>query len=822
MRKITNILQGFILVLLATSCLDRGLKTSDSGQSEDRVIKIVAHHADDDTKTTLAVGGSVLWMPQDSISVFYGNPYVNHSYGKCVADITSPSSVASFYGLVPDKTSFTEEDQQGSGAYYYAFYPYKTDVRYSGVSIYYTFPSLQFAKKDSFGETFFPSAARSRDFEMYFYNVCGGIKITVAKEGVRKIKLRSNAGERISGDGSVSFDENGRPYCDLWNGNGTFIDFVAPDGGFEVGEPYYIVIPPVTFSQGFTLTFMTDDETAVKVVDRTVEIKRSVFSKMTEADKDADYEKEPSLVDMLAGENGKYWLWDIQTETDGSSWGSGVHRGSAYEADNNVVPNKSWGNSPDELTEEDSAFQYMFIDRDLNCISYSEDGKELRRGKITVDGFSRINRADGWSLGTFMTDAPAILHPRIYGPELTDFDILRLTEGDMILSRTAEEVNSDGDIYYYWWRFRSIDRQTFEKGFPTGISLDKTSIEVYQGDSFELKATITPEDRSFWGVQWSRGDNQIWRQSPGHYYVSTGNEVENTKVVVKTAGGLMAECEVTVRDRIPVQEITLEPNHLELIQEESAQLTAIVLPENATLQDVVWESENPEIATVDQTGLVTAVSQGWTNLRAITDGGRTWAWCGVYVRSNSVEGIRFEEYYYEMYPGDKQTLVATIYPETAKNKNILWYSYDENIAKVDDKGEVTAVSPGWVRVRATSEENAYEAYCNINVKPVNVTGVMLDKESVEMFVGDRVALTATVLPENATDKSLSWTVDKKNVVTVDRNGYVKAIGSGNVTVTVKTVEGGFTASCTISVRSNGVDPGIGDWGDGEKHDGSAE
>lgn len=802
-----------------SSCVKDITKRLVQEKIEDEYITIVARHSEDETKTVLSEGGSVLWLPHDSISVFYGSDYMNSRNLKCVANNTSPASVTTFVGKVPAKEFYTEE-QAGEG-YYYAIYPYRPESYFSGGFIYYSFPSIQYAKKGTFNADLFPSVARSKDLEMSFYNVCGGIKLSVTKEGVRKINIKSNAGEIISGGGNIWIEENNRPRSSLWESNQTSIDLIAPEGGFEVGQPYYIIIPPVTFSEGFTMTFMTDTETAVRNVDKTVEIRRSVFSKMTNADQDVMYEKQSTLVEMLAGTDGeKYWFWDTTSDYEGHPWGAGGNYGNGYLADNGFVPDKWWGWSLRDLYSDSNLFEYMKIDSDLNCISYYENGNEIRRGKITVDGFSRVNRADGWSLGKFSTDSAAILHPNIHGgPEIKEFDILYVSDDQMILAKNSESTKNGSGGEYFWWRFRSVDKNTFMKGKPTSISFDKTYVDVYQGDDIRINAKIYPEELSYWGIEWITEGNLSYYSEPGHYYAS---ESGTSKVKVRTAGGLTAECEVIVRPRIPVEEFRLDRYHVEMIEEDTVRIYATVLPENATLRNVTWESQDTNIATVDSTGLITAVSPGWTNIIAYSDGGRRSEWCQIYVRSNSVEGINLDQYHIDMYPGDKSTIYAEIYPETAKNKRILWESYNTDIATIDESGTVTAVAPGWTQIRAVTEENGYEAYCSINVMPVAVTGITLDKEEVEMFMGDKLQLTASVMPENATNKNVVWTTDKSNIVTVERSGLVRAVGSGRVTVTARTAEGNYTATCTITVRSNGVDPGIGDWGDGDNNSGDAE
>lgn len=736
MKKLYITILGLLSVLSLVSCQVEESLFSGEEIIEETTITIVGHHADGDTKSVLGEGGSVLWMPHDSISVFYGNEWTNGWNLKCISDNTSPAGTVSFVGTIPAKEFMPEQYDN----YYYAFYPYKSNNYFSGGQVEYDFPAVQFAKKDSFGAKCFPSYARSTNLEMFFYNVCGGIKLTVTKEGVKTISLRGNSGESISGRGSVHF-ENDRPRGEIWydsDPEDKTITLIAPEGGFEVGAAYYLVIPPTIFAEGFTMTFLTDTEKAVRVVNKRVEIQRNVFSKLTDADKSVEYEALPSWQEMLVGPGGKkYWFWDFTGDRNGIVCGAGHSNveGYGYLLDGGVIPGDHWGSDA-----EDETFHYMVIDDKFNCVTYSETGEEIRRGKYSVDAYSSSYRKDGWGLGKFVTDGDAIPRPwGFYGSSKPlDYEILYLSDDQLILGRICDMTDWDGTPYYDWWRFRSVDEETFKKGLPTSISLDKTRVEVYQGYWFDLTASITPEDCSFWGIKWLCEGNLGRNDQPGWFYAYEEDQVGPAMVAVETAGGLRAECEVIIKYRKRVESFSIDPTEMELRPGDTARINAIFAPEDASIKDVRWESFNHDIATIDSTGLV------------------------------------------------------------------------------------TAISPGFVQLRATSLDSGHEAWCNVNVLTIPVTGVTLDKETAEMEIGDRMTLVATVLPENASNKTVTWTADKNNVVTVDSNGVVKAIGSGRVTVTATTNDGHFVASCRILVKSDGMEPGIGDWGDGDHDSGTAE
>ncbi len=147
-------------------------------------------------------------------------------------------------------------------------------------------------------------------------------------------------------------------------------------------------------------------------------------------------------------------------------------------------------------------------------------------------------------------------------------------------------------------------------------------------------------------------------------------------------------------------------------------------------------------------------------------------------------------------------LIATVFPENAINKNVKWSSDNLDVATVSENGTVTAIAPGTAQVTVTTEDGRYSVTCTVTVV-IPVESVSLDKETATMEIDDTLTLIATVLPENATNKNVKWSSDNKSVATVSENGIVTAIDSGTAEITVKTIYGGHTAKCVITVGGNG-------------------
>ena len=156
--------------------------------------------------------------------------------------------------------------------------------------------------------------------------------------------------------------------------------------------------------------------------------------------------------------------------------------------------------------------------------------------------------------------------------------------------------------------------------------------------------------------------------------------------------------------------------------------------------------------------------------------------------------------------GDTATLTATITPSNATNPNVTWSSNPSGIVTItpdtsdSKKATITATGTGTTTITATAADGSGEkATCTVTVTQP-VTSVSLDKTSLELTEGETAQLNATVEPDNASNKSVTWASSNSAVATVDQNGNVEAVGAGTATITVTTEDGNYTAACTVTVE----------------------
>ena len=170
----------------------------------------------------------------------------------------------------------------------------------------------------------------------------------------------------------------------------------------------------------------------------------------------------------------------------------------------------------------------------------------------------------------------------------------------------------------------------------------------------------------------------------------------------------------------------------------------------------------------------------------------------------SVTGVSLNQSALTLTEGDTVQLTATVEPANATNKGVTWSSDDETVATVDTDGNITAVSAGTATITVTTADGNKTAACavTVNADTVPVTGVTLSQTQASLYSNrtpNTLTLTATVAPDDATNKAVTWISSNSTVATVDANGVVTAVAPGTATITVTTTDGSFTATCTVTV-----------------------
>jgi len=259
---------------------------------------------------------------------------------------------------------------------------------------------------------------------------------------------------------------------------------------------------------------------------------------------------------------------------------------------------------------------------------------------------------------------------------------------------------------------------------------------------------------------------------------------------------------------VPVTGISLNMTEDILTVGETLELSAAITPAHASNQSLQWASSNPAVATVTGSGQVTALAPGISIITATTtDDSKLSATCAVTVEAAdvAVEGVTINNPIDNMDVNSTYQLNATIMPTNTTNQAVTWTSSNSAIAAVTGTGLVEALNPGTATITVTTADGGFFATCTVTVNAVEaaVKGVTLNPSSVSLPVNGKVLLTASISPINAADQAVTWTSSNSSIAAVTGSGLdglVRAIKPGTAIITVKTIDGGYTATCEVIVK----------------------
>ena len=335
-----------------------------------------------------------------------------------------------------------------------------------------------------------------------------------------------------------------------------------------------------------------------------------------------------------------------------------------------------------------------------------------------------------------------------------------------------------------------------------GLTFGKTQMNMMKGQIMDLKPIFTPADATDRGVTWNSSNQNVATVDTKGSVTAVGPG-ETVITGIAEDGGFTAKCNVSVA--VPSIGVVLTRSDIEVMEGDDYQLVATVFPEDTTNKAVNWTSSDPLVATVDETGLVTAVSQGNAQITASAMNGNYTAVCAVTVKARkiSVTGVSLSQNVMRLIEGESGMLVATLIPANATNKNMVWTSSSINIASVDIDGKVRAISSGAATVIVSTEDGGFFSTCQVIVDPapVSVTGLALDKNETVIDVGSTETLKATIMPKNASVKEVIWSSTDPEIVRVDDEGNITGIAPGTAQVNATSAQGGFTDVCTVTVHA---------------------
>ena len=263
---------------------------------------------------------------------------------------------------------------------------------------------------------------------------------------------------------------------------------------------------------------------------------------------------------------------------------------------------------------------------------------------------------------------------------------------------------------------------------------------------------------------------------------------------------IIGACEQKEQE-VAVSSVSISQPSAEMVIGETLQLKAVVAPSNATDKEVVWASSKQSVASVSESGLVSALSEGSSTITA-TAGGKVGS-CTITVVKGfvAVSSIELNKKTLTLTEGDVFVLEATVKPDDATDRTITWNSSNSEVATVGNDGKVMAIKEGEAKITAKAGDITAECPVIVEKKVIPVLAVVLSDESLDMVIGDEYKLNVTITPDDATDKTATWTSSAPTVASVN-DGVVSALSEGIAVITVQV--GDKKDACSVSVTKRKI------------------
>ena len=811
---------------------------------ESRVMTFTAGLADEaDTRTQFefvdASTFNVQWSPNDAINIFYGD--AGSTPGSRFESLnTEPAETATFTGTI---NSFTGLDESGEVYQFWGVYPYSTDNRCDGESVQVGLPTIQNAVAGNIDSNTTLMVAKASGLALPFYNVWAVFRVRLTNTDIKSITLRGNNGEIMSGRVSVTMGSDGKPVWTSIPGQGkTYVTLKAPEGTtLQNGQDYYIAFLPQTFSNGFTFSFhKSNGEFGSYKITSSQTLERS---------------KRYNLLNKDGGTNVNYFGYvdmgnGLKIATVNIGGDSPTDKGDKFAwGETTTKSNYSWINylwgTQDAITKYTLADGRTVLEPqdDAATVICGEDWRtptEQEMRTLFNQNLYDIVYGDGYI--TITSKDPPHEHITLYASNIAPnymVDYWTSTYMDSSYNPNcnawAVRINSSSQTYSFYGGLRIYGypiRPVFSRVFVSGVSLNKSTLELIAGRCETLVATITPSDASKPGIQWTSSDDAVATVDENGTVTAIA---AGTATITATAldGGSTATCAVTVKP----EWVEMGPGHEWATCNVGAELPTdagdrFAWGETTPKESYSWvnyrwltpnyitkyQAEDNNYQALWYTGYAGAFNgDGITILEPEDDAAaENWSsewqmptrseWQWLYDHSemvatmeNGVPGVRVTS----TVPGYTQNSIFLPYGTQGLNcANGGYWSSSLRVEKTETahKMSIANGADGWTALWFDTREKGYMVR-PIRVPSVRVTGVTLDQSSIFFpWIRKTQTLTATVTPANAAMPDVVWNSSDPDVATVSLDGVVTAVSFGEATITATTVDGEMTASCEVTVQ----------------------
>ncbi len=328
------------------------------------------------------------------------------------------------------------------------------------------------------------------------------------------------------------------------------------------------------------------------------------------------------------------------------------------------------------------------------------------------------------------------------------------------------------------------------------VSVDKKAVGV--GGTAQAEAVFTPADATIQEVVWSSLTPKIISVSETGEITGLAKGNGRVKATAADGSGKTAEAAISVQ-QLP-EDIILTSKGDTLFVGGSITVTAAVQPSTANNKKVTWSSSDPAVATVSKEGRVTGKSRGTVVITCAAEADPAVTAQIVLTVGQQVTAIKPDAKTVTVPVGAQLVLGWTVEPADANNQSVTFASSASRIASVDEYGVVTGLARGEATITLKAADGSNRT-ASVKVTVAQMPeSVSIKQSSVFVYTGRNTTLTATVLPANANNKRVTWSVVDPSVATVNKEGRVTGVKAGVTTVICASEEDPtLTAFCVVNV-----------------------
>ena len=803
-----------------------------------------------DSRTLVKEDNKIWWSPSDSIRIFYGS----QASGKFRSSNDNAVAVTKFTGTFDSAIGGIETGQNPLS--FWGVYPYSEESVCDDASVTLRFPTEQEAVEGSFAPGAFPTVAKSDNLGLSFWIVGGGVRFTVERTGIRRAVFRSADGSPVSGVARVSFDDYGLPVVTDVSAPVDSVVVLAPKSGFVPGKAYFATMLPVTHKSGMRISVKTAITRGNGLLAKDISVRRAVFGRLDKIDSALEYVSDmpvPEMIDLglsvkwasfnLGAESpeeyGEYFAWGETEPKADYSW-------STYKW--------CYNGSSSKLTKycTDASYGYNGFVDDKGVLDPEDDAATANLGgkwrMPTYNEWRELINNCSWTSATL--------------GDVKGVKVMQVSTGNWIFLPFAGYCSGKSAYSNYSFYLASLKyllNQTNARGLymrsslgastswygitpgysirpvygdfihVTNVSLDKNKLTLAVGGSGKLTASVVPGNASESAVIWKSSDESIATVNEG---VVTGVAAGTATITVKSAdGGCFATCTVSVSNRVYVPEAVdlglpsgLKWASFNLMASAPEEVGAYYAwgetepkvnyswstykwckGSNKTMTKYCTESAYGNNGYTDDKGFLYADDDAASVLlggdwRMPTSAEWQELWNNCNRTSATVNGVT----------GYKLSGKKDGYTNKSIFLPAAGYKTGTSISEASSmfywSKSLYSLEPYYaLGLRYTSYSSSGSRSSGFLVRAVKgdwipVTGISLDKSSATLTTGGTVKLSAALAPSTASETGVIWRSSNESVATVS-DGAVTGVAPGTATITAKSADGGYTATCNVSVNS---------------------